>query len=67
MSRAAYQSVAKELGVAVIPVGDAFHKVNSGPKRFRKDLKFDEKNAFYPTLPNQKNSLNKGYDWDPNK
>ena len=66
-SRAAYQAVAKELGAKTIPVGDAFHKVNSGPKAFRKDLNFDEAKVVYPVLPNQSHSLNSGFYWDSNK
>ena len=66
-SRAAYHAVAKELGIKIIPVGDAFHEVNSGPKAFRKDSKFDETKAVYPALPDQNYSLNRGYYWDADK
>ena len=63
-SRAAYRAVAAELGVEIIPVGDIFHKVNSGNKAFRKDKKYDDKNPVYPALPDQKYSLHAGYYWD---
>jgi hypothetical protein len=63
-SRVAYHAIAAELGIKIIPVGDAFHKVNSGPKAFRKDKKYDATKAVYPTLPDQKYSLNNGYYWD---
>lgn len=65
-SRVAYHAVAAELGVDIIPVGDAFHKVNSGKKAFQKDNKYNEKNPVYPALPDQKYSLNVGYYWDSN-
>lgn len=66
-SGAAYHTVAKELGIEVIPVGDAFWKVSSGPKAYRKDMKFDYVNPVFPSLPNQANSLHRGYSWDGNK
>jgi len=67
MSGAAYRTVAKELGISFIPVGDAFWKVSSGHKAFRKDMKFDYENPVFPALPNQANSLHRGYFWDGNK
>jgi len=66
-SRSAYHTVAKELGIAIIPVGDAFWKVSSGHKAYQKDKKFDFDNPVYPALPDQTNSLHKGYSWDRNK
>ena len=66
-SGAAYQTVAKELGISVIPVGDAFWKVSSGHNAYRKDKKFDYVNPVFPALPNQVNSLHRGYSWDGNK
>lgn len=62
MSRAAYQTVAKELDVKIIPVGDAFRKVSSGKKwGYQPDLKFDFSNPANPDLPKQDNSLHRGY------
>lgn len=67
-SRAAYRTIAQELGVRVIPVGDAFNSVSSDRKHaFRKDLKFDYTNPVYPALPDQANSLHRGYNWDNNQ
>jgi hypothetical protein len=66
-SRAAYRSAASELGIEIMPVGDAFWKVSSGKQGFRKDPAFDEQKAVYPALPVQKNSLHQGYYWDKNK
>lgn len=60
--RAAYQTVAKELDVKIIPVGDAFRKVSSGKKwGYKPDLKFDFSNPANPDLPKQDNSLHRGY------
>jgi hypothetical protein len=64
-SRAAYHKVAKDLGVILFPVGDAFWLVNSNPKAaYTPDLKFDVSNAVYPNLPDQKNSLHVGYKYN---
>ena len=64
-SRAAYQSVAAELGVRLLPVGDAFWKINSHPKwAYQKDKSFSQENAVSPALPAQKNSLHVGYYWN---
>lgn len=63
-SRAAYRTIAGELGLRLIPVGDAFQRVNTDPKwGFKPDEKFDYKNAVAPNLPDQTNSLNNGYAW----
>lgn len=67
-SRAAYHAVASELGVKIMPVGDAFRKVNTNKKwGYKPDNKFDTANAVYPALPEQKNSLHVGFYWDKNK
>ncbi len=67
-SRAAYRTVASELGMKIMPVGDAFWKVNSDKKwAFKPDTKFDFSNPVYPNLPNQTNSLHRGYSWDKSK
>lgn len=63
-SRAAYHTIAKELGLRVIPVGDAFMKVSADPKwGYKKDEVFDFKNLVHPALPDQTNSLHVGYVW----
>jgi hypothetical protein len=66
-SRAAYYSVAEKLGIEIINVGDAFKKVSSNRKwAYQKDKTYDFDNPVYPTLPNQFNSLHRGYYWDIN-
>src|SRR5688572_11258083 len=63
-SRAAYRSVAKQLGIRVIPTGDAFFAVSSNKNwRFQKDTVFDYDKALPPQLPAQHNSINIGYSW----
>lgn len=67
-SRAAYHTIAKELGIDILPVGDAFWKINSDPKTaYKPDASFDLENAQYPALPDQTYSLHAGYRWDNNK
>lgn len=64
----AYRTVAKELGVRLIPVGDAFHAADTDPKwGYRPDSKFDVKTATYPALPDQKHSLHVGWRWEGDK
>ena len=63
-SRAAYHTIARELGVRLIPTGDAFWRINSDPQwSYRPDEKFDFKGAVKPALPTQTNSLHVGYRW----
>jgi hypothetical protein len=60
---AAYRAIAK-LGVRIIPVGDAFHLVDTDPKwSFKPDTKFDRKSAQAPSLPDQMHSLHVGLKW----
>jgi hypothetical protein len=64
-SRAAYWEVARELGVRVIPTGDAFWRINSDPQwRYQPDTIFDFANATKPALPTQTYSLHVGYRWN---
>ena len=64
-SRAAYHAVAKSLGVELIPVGDAFWKINSEPETtYKPDVNFNFDAAKSPDLPDQTNSLHAGYRWD---
>lgn len=66
-SRAAYHTIAKQLKVGIIPVGDAFNAVATGPEyRFTKDMNFDYDDPVSPNLPIQTNSLNMGYYWKDN-
>ena len=64
LSRAAYHSVAKQLGIRVIPTGDAFYTVSSDKKwRYKKDMDFDYNNPAPTRLPLQENSIHIGYSW----
>ncbi len=68
MSKAAYHIIAKELGIKIMPVGDAFQKVSTDKKwKFVTDTKFDDSNPVYPNLPVQTNSLHVGYFWNKDK
>jgi hypothetical protein len=63
-SHAAYYTVAGELGLRVIPSGDAFWKITTDPKWvYKKDPNFDFDKPVSPALPDQTNSLNVGYSW----
>lgn len=66
-SRASYHQVAKELGVRILPVGDAFWRVDSDPLWGYKPTSVDEKAYAYPALPEQKHSLHVGFRWTPEK
>jgi hypothetical protein len=62
----AYDGVAQELGLGVIPVGDAFHLADSDERRgYEPDGRFDFATARRPTLPDQKHSLHRGWFWEP--
>lgn len=64
-SRAAYHTIASELGITLFPVGDAFWKINSDSKTaYKPDASFDRDQAKYPALPDQTNSLHVGYRYD---
>ena len=64
----AYYTEAADLGIAVIPNGDAFWKVDSDPKwGYKKDPNFDISKAVEPALPDQTHSLNGGYWWSKGK
>jgi len=65
---AAYQTIAKELGLRRIPVGDAFHLADSDPKwGFKPDASFDAAKAVAPALPDQTHSLHVGWKWSADK
>lgn len=60
----AYRTIAAELGVRLIPTGDAFWRVGSNPQwAYKKDLRFDFAKPVFPNLPDQTNSLHAGYQW----
>ncbi|CAN5157695.1 DUF4886 domain-containing protein [soil metagenome] len=67
-SRAAYHTIADELGIPIIPNGDAFWRINSTAKwAYRKDDTFNFSQSQAPNLPNQTHSLHMGYRWDKGK
>lgn len=60
----AYRTVARELGVRRIPVGDAFYLADTNQEwGYRPDTEFSFKAAQHPALPNQANSLHVGWQW----
>lgn len=63
--KSAYNTVAKELGVKQIPVGDAFHAANRDPQwGYQVPVtSFDSKKALPGQLPDQTHSLNVGWNW----
>ena len=63
--KSAYAAIARELGVKLIPVGDAFHAANRDPQwGYRVPATpFDSKNAKPGELPDQTHSLNAGWNW----
>lgn len=64
-SRAAYHTISGELGVQLVPTGDAFWTVNSDPVwGYRKDRSFNFERPVFPNLPDQTNSLHAGYFWN---
>lgn len=61
-SRKAYHQISGELGLRLMPVGDAFWKVSSDPTwAYRPNPNFDPKNPTDPSEPTGFNSLHKGY------
>jgi hypothetical protein len=60
-----YRTIAKELGVRIIPVGDAFYAADTHAEwGYKPDAKFNAKTATSPDLPDQKNSLHVGWRWN---
>ena len=62
----AYRSVASELGLRMMPVGDAFYAADTDPIWGYKPADVDSEHATYPDLPNQTNSLHVGWYWARN-
>lgn len=61
---AAYRGVAKDLGLGLIPVGDAFALVEADPVwGFTADPAWNPATAVAPALPDQRNSLHGGWYW----
>jgi hypothetical protein len=69
MLRNAYRTIAKELGVAIIPSGDALYLADTDEKwGFAEvDATFDPRAAKSPTLPAQRHSLHVGWVWRKGK
>lgn len=64
----AYETIAAELGVRRIPVGDAFALANNDPNwGFKPTPNLKRDSYQYPTVPEQLHSLNKGYAWPKEK
>ena len=64
--RSAYDKLAKEEGLRLIPCGDAMEAARRDPAwgKFVPDTSFDPKHAVYPALPTQeKHALHNGYSW----
>lgn len=62
-----YRTIAGELGVRIIPVGQAMFAADSDAKwGYKPDSKFDSKSARPPQLPDQKFSLHVGRKWSKN-
>jgi len=62
--RDAYGSIAKELRLRQLPVGDAFNLADTDPKwGFVPDTTFSFKTAKYPALPDQTHSGHVGWQW----
>jgi hypothetical protein len=60
----AYRTLAAELGLRLIPVGDAFHLADAHATwGVRPDTTFDFKGAQPPSLPGQAHSLHVGWRW----
>ena len=67
-SRNAYHRIADDLGLRLIPVGDAFRAVDTDPRwGYRPDPAFDPEVARESHLPDQSHSLHVGYTWKGGK
>lgn len=61
---AAYQQLADEYGLRIIPVGNAFHAARQTPLgNYKRDPAFDFDNPSDGELPDETGSLNSGYYW----
>lgn len=61
--RGAYQTVAKQLGLHIIPVGDAMYAAETDPAWAYKPATFDKATLKYPNLPDQTHSMHVGWQW----
>lgn len=66
--RSNYHRLARDLGLRVIPVGDAFHLAASTPEwTYRRDENFDHRNPPEGAVPDQPGSLHAGWGWRRSK
>jgi hypothetical protein len=64
----AYATIADELNISRIPVGDAFYLADTDEKwGYRPVLPFDPKSVQFPALPDQTHSLHMGWQWKAQK
>lgn len=62
MLTSAYTTIAKELGIRRLPVGDAFYLADTDPKwGYQRDAKYDFKDKAQTALPDQTHSLHVGW------
>lgn len=61
--RHAYHTVASELDLRIMPVGDAFYAVDTDKTWCYKPVEFDQAAIKYPELPDQTHSLHVGWQW----
>ncbi|EPR71811.1 putative protein-signal peptide and transmembrane prediction [Cyclobacterium qasimii M12-11B] len=67
-SRRAYHTIAAELGVRMVPVGDGFWYAGQHPRYgYEKDETVSLSNYLHPELPKQDHSLHVGYQWNNEK
>ncbi|NLN75038.1 MAG: DUF4886 domain-containing protein [Armatimonadetes bacterium] len=59
----AYRAIARELGIRIMPVGDAMYDADTDPKWGYKSPKIDLSKLTPPTLPDQTHSLHAGWYW----
>lgn len=63
-----FHTIAGELGVKIIPVGEAFAQVRTHPEWiFERDPNFNYDNPVFPDVPIEKPSLNVGARWKSDK
>ena len=62
--RNGYHTIAAELGIRIIPVGEAFAAARRHSDwNFVPDIEFDYENPLHPNLPKERHSLCTGYRW----
>lgn len=66
--RKAYHDIADELGIGILPSGDAMYLADTDATwGYKPDTSFDGAKAAYPQLPDQTHSLHGGYHWKKQK